>query len=525
MARDAEAIWRAVLAELQLQMNSANFETWLKDTHGISFENKTLIVGAQSPFVVEWLRRRLLPFIKRALRRVCGEEVEVEFKVWRGGNGHKDILSSFNPRYTFSTFIRGESNWLAFEAAQLILREPGSPFNPLYIFGGTGVGKTHLLHAIGHEALRLDLRPLYMTSEQFTGEFISCARERKVEGFRARFGEARLLLLDDIHLMNGKGQTQEVLFHILEEYLQTGRQVVVTGDRPPRFLPLSEKLRSRLEGGLMVDIHPPDLETRVAILQAKARERKLSLPLEVIYIIVKRCRRNVRELEGVLNALIARSRLLHSPPSPELALEVLREMGFDDEEIEDERNPSPEEVLERIAAEFEIPIEALKGRRKDRAAVLARRTAILLLREELALSWGEIGRALGGKDYSTLIQGYEKARALTSEDSSFAEKVERLRAKLKEGKSAFPEPSPTVPPSPPSPPVSPLHPHLSLTSEEKEIRGNMKEKGGEDGFQKLYYVFGTGRGASQDQRRGRSQVGDFGCASGDGSVAGPGRAL
>ncbi len=483
MARDAEAIWRAVLAELQLQMNSANFETWLKDTHGISFENKTLIVGAQSPFVVEWLRRRLLPFIKRALRRVCGEEVEVEFTVWRGGNGHKDILSSFNPRYTFSTFIRGESNWLAFEAAQLILREPGSSFNPLYIFGGTGVGKTHLLHAIGHEALRLDLRPLYMTSEQFTGEFISCARERKVEGFRARFGEARLLLLDDIHLMNGKEQTQEVLFHILEEYLQTGRQVVVTGDRPPRFLPLSEKLRSRLEGGLMVDIHPPDLETRVAILQAKARERKLSLPLEVTYIIVKRCRRNVRELEGVLNALIARSRLLHIPPSRELALEVLREMGFEDEEAEE--SPSPEEVLKQIAAEFELPQEAIKGKRRDRAAVLARRAAILLLREELALSWGEIGRALGGKDYSTLIQGYEKAKTLASEDSSFAEKVERLRAKLKEGKSASPEPSPAVPPSPPSPPVPPLHPHLLSIGEEEEIRGNMKEKEGGDGFQEL----------------------------------------
>ena len=293
----SKEVWRAVLGELQLQLPRPTFETWLKHTEGISQDGQTLVVEVPTPFAVAWLERRMYQSIQKTVEKITHLPLDVQFQVKKGtilqtvetpnldlastssesigqgaaSTGLSSRLPNLNPKYTFGTFVVGSSNRLAYSAAQAVSEAPGRGYNPLFIYSGVGLGKTHLLHAIGHVCAGRGLSVQYATSEQFTNEFISAIRNRTTEEFRRRYRDVHVLLMDDVHFLSGKEQTHEAFFHTFNDLHNSGNQVVITSDRPPKSLALLEdRLRSRFEWGLITDIQPPNLETRMAILISKA---------------------------------------------------------------------------------------------------------------------------------------------------------------------------------------------------------------------------------------------------------------
>ena len=342
-------VWRAVLGELQLQLPRPTFETWLKQTEGISCDGKSFVVEVPTPFAVAWLERRMYQSIQKTVEKITHQPLDIQFQVKNGsphasgvmpGNGRVvDALSAgyvagdglspssdsryhrlpnLSPKYTFESFVVGSCNRLAYSAAQAICEAPGRAYNPLFIYAGVGLGKTHLLHAIGHVCAARGMSVLYATSEQFTNEFISAIRNRTTEEFRRRYRSVQLLLMDDVQFLSGKEQTHEGFFHTFNDLHNSGNQLVITSDRPPRSLVLLEdRLRSRFEWGLTADMQPPNLETRMAILVSKAEQLKVVLEDSVIELIAKRVQKNVRELEGTLNRIVAISQMMNYPVTAE----------------------------------------------------------------------------------------------------------------------------------------------------------------------------------------------------------------
>ncbi len=413
-------IWEVVLGELQSQVTSTNYDTWLKDTVGLVYEGDNFEVGVPSPFAVSWLEQRLGSLVQKTLIGVIGQEVNVCFQIQsqgaaakpRGksksssGNNHrKPRANGFNPKYTFQSFIVGNCNRLANAAAQAVAEKPGHIYNPLFIYGGVGLGKTHLLHAIGNLISRNGHRVLYVSTEQFTNEFIKAIRERKTEEFRDKYRSVDILLIDDIQFIIGKEQTQEGFFHTFNDLHNGSSQIVITSDRPPRSMPLLEdRLRSRFEWGLIADVQPPDLETRLAILQAKSEEDQISASADVLDFIARKVQKSIRELEGSLNRVVAFARLTKEPLTLDLASKALAEFH----ESAPRRILSPQSIIDKAAKYFDLEPEALLGRRRDKMTVLARHLAIYLIREETECSFNEIGRVMGNRDHSAILRGYEK---------------------------------------------------------------------------------------------------------------------
>ena len=441
--RDA---WRAVLGELELQLPRPTFETWLKQTEGISSNDSSFVVGVPTPFAVAWLERRMYQTIQRTVERVTQRPLEVQFQVktaeslpGRGtavwdpedqetGDGQESIPSPgssaaiglFNSRYTFGSFVVGLSNRLAFNAAQAVADAPGQSYNPLFLYSGVGLGKTHLLHAIGHTCAGHGLSVLYVTSEQFTNEFISAIRHRTTEEFRRRYRSVQVLLMDDVQFMSGKEQTNEGFFHTFNDLHNSGRQVVITSDRPPRALALMEdRLRSRFEWGLIADIQPPDLETRMAILASKADQLGLNLEDSIIELIAKRVQKNVRELEGSLNRMVAYSQLMNVAINLESTSNIL------DGVISDTARHTiePERIIEEVGDYYRVSTEALLGRGRTKKIAQARQVAMYLLSYELEMSPTQIGRMLGGRDHATVIHGAGKINGEINEDSQLRQDV------------------------------------------------------------------------------------------------------
>ncbi|MCL0036440.1 chromosomal replication initiator protein DnaA [Dehalococcoidia bacterium] len=414
MSESAKEVWEAALGVLELQVTKANYQTWLKDSIGLSFKNGQFIVGVPNTFTVEWLEKRLRHLIKKTLSGIVGSPVEVEFQVYPGqqaenrrfpANKRSANHQPFNAKYTFSSFIVGSCNRLAHAAALGVAENPGSVYNPLFIYGGVGLGKTHLLHAIGQFVTQNVQQVIYVTAEQFTNDFISGIREKSTEDFRNKYRTADVLLIDDIQFIAGKEQTQEGLFHIFNDLHTANRQIILSSDRPPKALALlEERLRSRFEWGLIVDIQPPDFETRVAILQARAEELKSAIALDVLHLIARRVRNNIRELEGALNRVLAYAKLSNATITPELAGESLAEIAAS----ESRRTPTAELIINTVAEYFGLAPELLLGKRRDKTIAFARQVAMYLLREEMGSSWTDIGRELGGRDHSTILHGYDK---------------------------------------------------------------------------------------------------------------------
>ena len=440
-------VWRAVLGELQLQLPRPTFETWLKQTEGISCDGSSFVVEVPTPFAVAWLERRMYQSIQKTVEKITQQPLDIQFQVKNGGSspqsgtfsvssrargfsGGEELNPSVNPRhyrlpnlspkYTFDSFVVGTSNRLAYSAARAVSEAPGEGYNPLFIYSGVGLGKTHLLHAIGHECAARGLSVLYATSEQFTNEFISAIRNRTTEEFRGRYRSVRVLLMDDVQFMSGKEQTHEGFFHTFNDLHNSGNQVVITSDRPPRALALLEdRLRSRFEWGLITDIQPPNLETRMAILVSKAEELGVVLEESIIELIAKRVQRNVRELEGTLNRIVAFSQLMNSPVTLGSISHVLDDLNSDVAR----HSIDPERIIEEVSHYYKITSQDVLGRSRTQKIAQARQVAMYLLIYELELSPTQVGRLLGGRDHATVIYGAGKINGEINEDGQLRQDV------------------------------------------------------------------------------------------------------
>ena len=372
------------------------------------------MVGVPNTFVAEYLDQNLHSLIEKTLIGMTHYNLNVLFQVdGRFQNGTGDSSSrgqttapAFNPKYTFDSFIVGSCNHLAYAAALGIAQNPGLNYNPLFIYGGVGLGKTHLLHAIGHVAQANHVEILYVSAERFTNEFITAIQERKTTEFRKKYRTVSMLLIDDIHFISGKGQTEESFFHTFDELHNANRQIVITCNCLPKSIPLLyDSLRSRLEWGLIAEVQSPDPETRLALFQAKAKQREAEIPLEVLEFMAQRSCQNIRELEGCLNRVIAYARLTRAPFTLELATRA-----YDDIASKQPKTASvtPDLVLEAVASSFQLTPGDLKGRKKDKETALARQVAMYLIRQVTKASLAETGLTLGGKKPSTVSHACEK---------------------------------------------------------------------------------------------------------------------
>ena len=443
----AREVWRAVLGDLQMQLPRPTFETWLKPTEGVADNGDTFIVEAPTPFAVEWLERRMFHALQRTLEKVAGRPLELHLQVKSEGisyavepryeeraelppgvtqeaNQPLFEFRSLNPRYTFESFVVGPSNRLAFSAAHAVAETPGVAYNPLFLYSGAGLGKTHLLQAVGRTCALRGMSVLYVTSEQFTNEFISAIRTRTTEEFRKRYRSVQMLLVDDVQFLSGKEQTHEGFFHTFNDLHNSGNQVVVSSDRPPRELPLmEERLRSRFEWGLIADIQPPDLETRMAILASKADEMHVGLDDAVIELIAKRIQRNVRELEGSLNRMVAYAQLMNVDITLDTTERILNEVTQE----QSRASIDPQRILSEVAGYYGLAVEDLITRNRRRAVSVPRQVAMYLLIHEIGLPPTQVGRLLGGRDHSTVIHGAGKINGEMNEDSSLRHDVQAIK--------------------------------------------------------------------------------------------------
>lgn len=410
---DVIDIWHATSEELRSRLGEGSFTHWFERITPISVENNSLVLGAPDEFTREWLQHRLHDVVRDALAVagyghlspayvVVDEQVPAEIEP-----DVAEAKAGFNPHYTFGEFIVGSGNRLAHASALACVDKPGTAYNPLVLYGGVGVGKTHLLQAIGQEAI--DQRRgivLYATSETFTNELILAIREGSTGTFRERYRSVDFLLIDDVQFIAGKEATQEEFFHTFNALHQSGKQIVVTSDRPPSELRvLEDRLRSRLGWGLPVDLQPPDLETRIAILRSKAEQRHSRLPETVLNAIAVRAGSNVRELEGTLNRVLAVAELMNAEPDMDTVRAVLGE------EPEMGGSARPADVLQAVSSYYRIKAAELTGPQRTRGIAFPRHVAMYLLREEAKLSLVEVGNFLGGRNHSTVLYGTEKIAA------------------------------------------------------------------------------------------------------------------
>jgi len=433
----AKEIWQSALGRLQIQVSKANYSTWLSDSQGLSCQDSTFVVGVPNVFVAEWLSKRLYPLVRKTLADIMGQDIDVRFEVHNaqrlsvsplptqtdGGTSTRATRYTFNPKYTFDNFVVSDSNRLAYAAAVEVAENPGSSYNPLFIHSTTGQGKTHLLHAIGHFTTNNGLRAAYISAEQFASGFVSAVRENQVDKFRNRFRDIHIFLFDDVHFLIGKKQTLQCFFHTFNELYGNNRQIVITADCPPQDMhPVGNKLKSRLEGGLVVDLQPPDFETRLNILRTKAQAMMISDIEEVLHIVAEKVCENVRQLEGALVYLTAQAKLSGTKINPQAINKLLT--GVTSKE-------DTKVLLRTVASYFSISEQELINKKRDRKTILARDVAIYLLRQGYNYSLTEIGKELGGRNHATILHGYEKIAKELSVNPNLANQLAQIKKQLK----------------------------------------------------------------------------------------------
>ena len=442
-------IWQAALGDLQVQLAGPSFDTFLQNTSAMELSDGRLVIGTPNSFVAEYLEKRLYSVIRQAVEGVTRHSLEIQFQVATapgpptntGGvpplpvqprtsttSGGSHAGPTVSPRrHTFDSFVVGPSNELAHAAAVSAAEHPGTKYNPVFIYSDVGLGKTHLLRSIQHRAGERNLNVLCLSCEQFTNDFIQSIRSGRAGEFRQRYRDAGILLIDDIQFLSGKEQTQEGFFHIFNELHQANSQIVLTSDRPPRELSfLEDRLRSRFEGGLIADIHPPSLEMRQAILRSKASHLSVLIPREVLDFIGQLASRSIRVLEGCLNRVAALAEFTGRPVTTALAKEALGGIA----PIPAPEQLRPETTLAITAAYYGLPITALQGPRRDRRTARARHVAVYLLRECCQESFAHIGRLLGGRDHSTVYHAWRKIGAASTEDSSIHTELLAIKEQL-----------------------------------------------------------------------------------------------
>ena len=446
-----EDLWQAALAQLQFHISPANFATWLKNTCILSQKEGRLIISVPNNFSREWLENKYHKIIFQILRDLDNEIKEIKYTV--GELPQKTIetaaialpttsqenqldfqefkidqATNLNPRYTFSTYIVGPFNELAHAASLAIIKNPGAVYNPLFVYGGVGLGKTHMLQAMGNQIVQdfPQKRLRYMSSERFTTEVVAAIRNHNIDNFRSLYRELDVLIIEDIQFLAGKEKTQEELFHTFNALYEKGKQVIFSSDRPPKAIPaLEERLRSRFEGGMIADISAPDYETRLAILKAKAQESNLEIDDAVAEYIVSHIQRNIRELEGALNRLFAFYQLHNKTPTIEEAKPLLKTVI---------QNPSkmaaPRKIIQTVAEFYDIKEKEILAASRKKEVVRPRQIAMFLLRVELKYSYPLIGKRFGGKDHTTAIYACEKINKELQESEALTDEIALIKQRI-----------------------------------------------------------------------------------------------
>jgi chromosomal replication initiator protein len=444
---DAAQAWQSALAQLEMEMPKASFDTWVRDARLLRADKGVITIGVRNAYARDWLDRRLSETVQTLLSKLLEEEVVVRFVVASEAEEAEETASpvaetdlaaasvksaspaplraaNLNPRYTFANFVVGPNNRLAHAAAQAVAENPAIAYNPLFLYGGVGLGKTHLLHAIGNACQERGLYVLYVSSEEFTNDLINAIRTHTTPAFREKYRSADILLIDDIQFIAGKESTQEEFFHTFNTLHGQNKQIILSSDRPPKALvTLEERLRSRFEWGLTADIQPPDFETRLAILRSKAERQGRHVPPEIMEFIARRVQSNIRELEGALNRIIAFAELSGMALTLQLAESALADLLPQRSEIR------PDAIVDVVARTFNLSVERLLSSERSREVALPRQIAMYLMRET-NLSLPQIGQALGGRDHTTVMYACEKVADLLERDDKIRRQVVQMRNML-----------------------------------------------------------------------------------------------
>jgi chromosomal replication initiator protein len=437
----ADALWTDVSARLRDALNESTYSTWFAGAQGGELDNDTFVVVVPNDFTRQWVEGRYRGLIEAAVEDALGEGRDIQVTVRDGGQEATETVTfpprasdGLNPKYTFDRFVIGSSNRFAHAAALAVAEAPAQAYNPLFIYGGTGLGKTHLLQAIAAYVAEHspEFAARYVTSETFMNDFINSLRDKRIEGFKHRYRHYDVLLIDDIQFFEGKERIQEEFFHTFNALYEAGRQIIISSDRPPRDIAtLEARLRSRFEWGLITDIQPPDLETRIAILRKKVKAEALDVTdPQVLTFVAGRISTNIRELEGALTRVVAFSSLTGRPMTVELAQEVLRDV-FPQGEIPE---VSVERIQEVVGDRFGISLQELTSDRRSQAIVYPRQVAMYLCRELTDSSLPKIGKKFGGRDHTTVIHATSKIAKLIKEDRSVYNLVQELTARIKQAR-------------------------------------------------------------------------------------------
>ena len=433
--------WQAVVGQLQMEMPKATFDTWVRDARFMKFEQITFVVGLKNAYARDWVENRLTSTISRNLTGIMNQAVDLQFVIAQPDerlNGHypeeaepvpvveaQNRNPSLAPKYTFENFVVGANNRLAHAASVAVAENPARAYNPLFLYGGVGLGKTHLLHAIGNTCATNGGVVLYVSSEEFTNDLINAIRSHTTQAFRDKYRAIDVLLIDDIQFIAGKESTQEEFFHTFNTLHSQDKQIVISSDRPPKAMnTLEERLRSRFEWGLTADIQAPDLETRLAILRFKAEQIGRVVPNDILDLIARRMQSNIRELEGALTRILAYSDLRGLPLTVDLVNTALSDM------LPRQRQLQPDHIIHIVADSFGISEENILGRDRSRQIALPRQVAMYLLREEAKISLPQIGEALGGRDHTTVMYGCDKITDMMERDHHFRRQVLDIKEQL-----------------------------------------------------------------------------------------------
>jgi chromosomal replication initiator protein len=442
-----EQIWQAAQEELRFQLSKPSYETWLKNASLVGREKNAFKIGVPTKLAKDWLEDRYLAMIKETLSAIVSGDVSVAFEVVPGQTEpvsrkaavavadepppeeEEPVLaeaSQLNPKFQFQHFVVGNNSRFAHAACRAVAETPAKAYNPLFLYGGVGLGKTHLMHAIGHAVLEKHhrRRVAYVTSEKFMNEMISSIQEGRMNDFRTRYRTVDVLLVDDIQFLAGKDRTQEEFFHTFNSLHELNRQIVISSDRPPKEIPtLEDRLRSRFQWGLIADIQPADFETRVAILKSKVGPYARLVPEDVLSFIAHKIQKNIRELEGALIRVIAHASLNRSTVNVDMAARLLQDVI----PSTDTRTLSIETISRAVANFYHISLEEMRGKRRDKHIVFPRQVAMFLIREETASSLPAIGQAFGGRDHTTVLHSYEKINTESREDQRLQSDLRKIR--------------------------------------------------------------------------------------------------
>ena len=440
-------LWQQVLAAIETKLSKPSFDTWMKSTRALVLNETAAIISAPNAFAKEWLESRYVKMIRDTIEEVTGLRPNVKIVVddepedesakvkpqapaVRKPLNEENYSNMLNPRYTFDSFVIGAGNRFAHAASLAVAEAPAKAYNPLFLYGGVGLGKTHLMHAIGHYILEHnpDCKVLYISSEKFTNEFINAIRDNRGEDFRNKYRNIDILLIDDIQFLAGKEQTQEEFFHTFNALHEEHKQIVISSDRPPKEIPtLEERLRSRFEWGLITDIQPPDLETRIAILRKKAKAENLDIPNEVMVYIASHIDTNIRELEGALIRVVAYSSLINEDITAHLAAEALKDII----PANRPRSVTIEDIMQVVGQFYGLKIEDFKARKRTKSVAFPRQIAMYLSRELTDYSLPKIGEAFGGRDHTTVIHAHEKIARDLEHDQELYKIINSIKTQIK----------------------------------------------------------------------------------------------